>query len=87
MTITVLGWNENNEAAANDVTYKIRTDATTGWFWCWAHVPTRAEPTRLTRPGDYHGTEQEAKALAQADAEKRGESDRSREPKVRRVRA
>jgi hypothetical protein len=85
MSITVLGWNERNEAAANDVTYRIRRDETTGWYWCWAAVPTAKEPARLTRPGNYHGTEKEAKELAQADAEKRGESDRARESGVKRI--
>jgi hypothetical protein len=86
MPILVLTWT-NNEAAANDVTYVIRRDKESGWWWCWAKIPTRSEPMRLNRPAGFHGLEHEARELAQEDAEKRGEVDRAREPQIRRIRA
>lgn len=85
MPIIILSW-VGDDAEANDVSYKLRKDPQTDWWWCHVSVPSHPAPQRLTGP-DYHGQRQEAQELAQIDAGKRTEIDTAREPQVRRVRA
>lgn len=85
MGITILTW-RNNEAVANDVTYKLRQDDDTGWWWSFAHIPSIVQPMRLTS-NQNHGMRQDAMRIAQEDAERRGEVDKAREPQIRRIRA
>lgn len=67
--ITVLIW-RNNEAVVNDgLSYRLKQDPDTGFWYAWRTSPSGGQGTMLPTPGGYSGTQQDAKNVAQRDAE------------------
>ena len=83
--IITLSWG-NNEAVAHDsLAYRIKQDGETGW-WFTYRVVKDSPPTRLQTPGGYKGSQQEAKNVAQADAERTISREQFEDPVHRTVR-
>lgn len=83
--IVVLSW-ANNEATTHDgAAYRIKQDRETGWWYAFS-VEGSKPPRRLATPGGYRGTEQEAKSVAQTDAERTIEREQNEDSRHRTAR-
>ncbi len=85
--ITVLIW-RNNEAVVNDgLSYRLKQDSDTGFWYAWRTSPTGGPGELLQTPGGYNGTRQDAKNVAQHDAETKANSGEREDPRHRIIRA